>query len=99
MFGIFRAIAQSTQAQNFLRRPIQSKMNFRAGFHTTKSVAAVNPVAKILRAVTFLASRDIRKWWITLPKDKRQFFWVKLKQQKWIIAGRFFGFNIETNFH
>jgi hypothetical protein len=64
------------------------------GFHTTSPRAAIPPVVLIvlrpaLRVVAFFAGRNFRKWWRSLPKDKREHYWSRIKEKKWKILGMF----------
>nr|CAH0110056.1 unnamed protein product [Daphnia galeata] len=98
MLGLFRcvrSVPRFSQVQNYplvTRRSLEKRNNIECGFHTTSPRAAIPPVVLIvlrpvLRVVAFVAGRNFRKWWRSLPKDKRQYYWSKIKENKWNIAG------------
>ena len=102
MLGLFRcvrSVPRFSQVQNFplvTRRSLEKRNNIsECGFRTTSPRAAIPPVVLIvlrpvLRVVAFVAGRNFRKWWRSLPKNKRQYYWSKIKENKWNIAGEFF---------
>lgn len=61
-------------------------------FHTSSPRNAVPPFALIvlrpvLRLFAFFAGRNFRKWWQKLPKDRKQYYFNKIKENKVGIAG------------
>jgi hypothetical protein len=101
MLGLLRCVRSATRFSQIPSFPLITKKAFEkrpnisgCGFHTTSPRAAIPPVVLIvlrplLRVVAFLAGRNFRKWWRSLPKDKREYYWSKIKEKKWKITGMY----------
>lgn len=102
MLGLFRfsrsatrfsKVSYSPPVTPFSRRAFEKRTKIpECGFHTTRPRAAIPPIILIvlrpvLRVVAFLAGRNFRKWWRSLPKNQRQYYWSRIKENKWSIAG------------
>lgn len=98
MFALFRFSQSATRFSHHLStfpavtRSFPYKNTLNCGFHTTKPRAAIPPVAlvilrPVLRVVAFIAGRNFRKWWRALPKEKREYYWSRIKEEKWNLAG------------
>ncbi|XP_046637255.1 metalloendopeptidase OMA1, mitochondrial-like [Daphnia pulicaria] len=99
MLGLFRCVRSATRFSQVPRFPLITQRAFEkgtkiseCGFHTTSPRAAIPPVVLIvlrpaLRVVAFFAGRNFRKWWRSLPKDKREHYWSRIKEKKWKILG------------
>ncbi len=65
-----------------------------AGFQTTAAKKAIPPIfffvmRPILNVMAFVGGRNFRKWWRALPKERKEYYWSKIRERRWKIAGMF----------
>ena len=101
MFGLFRFAGVASRFSHPVSRlssitrtvtKRNTNLAVGCGFHTSRPRTAIPPLVLIvlrpvLRLAAFFAGRNFRKWWRALPKEKRAYYWSRIKEKKWNIAG------------